>query len=286
MAPTSVPQDIIETIIDELQDDLRTLTTCTLVSHTFRPQSQKHIFSRIALLVYRNRRIQQINDILSIHPELALYVRHLRISLGRTPDHTLARTVRMLTQIRSLHFGWLGSSVGWEKYSVDVKSAILDLFYLPSLAKISISKFKLFPCISALGNSYQLRTLELFDAFPPVEDINDQSDPTALDNSQLVEKDMRLDSLRLEFSFFFHFSAETSAHTALLRILIKPYVFPGIARLRKLDVGWLTTPEEVKLCQKLLEVTTDSLQDLTLRLGRPRAYVHSFWYSWHDSFKI
>jgi hypothetical protein len=131
MTPTSVPQDIIETIIDELRDDLRTLTTCALVSHTFRPQSQKHIFSRITLLIYRNRRIQQINDILSIHPELALYVRHLRISLGRTPDHTLARTVRMLTQIRSLHFGWLGSSVGWEKYPVDVKSAILDLFYLP-----------------------------------------------------------------------------------------------------------------------------------------------------------
>ena len=109
-----------------------------------------------------------------------------------------------------------------------------------------------------------------------MEDINDQSDPTALDDSQLVEKDMRLDSLRLEFSFFFHFSAETSAHTALLRILIKPHVFPGIARLRKLDVGWLTIPEEVKLCQKLLEVTTDSLQDLTLRLGRLCSFVLVF----------
>jgi hypothetical protein len=177
--------------------------------------------------------------------------------------------------MQSLSLDSLGGTTRWNEYQVDAASGILELFSLPTLTKITVSRISVFPLSSAFRHSHQLKTLALIEIKPLIVVTPDRlTDSAAPVNNRLVE-DMGLDSLRIRLAPPC-FVGTVPVHAIPLQILIEPHILPGIARLRELDVGLLTLPVEVELCQKILEFVADSLHDLATQIKAHRAYNDFF----------
>ncbi|KAJ7491193.1 hypothetical protein FB451DRAFT_1389921 [Mycena latifolia] len=87
--PASLPQELIDKVIDAAQDDLESLRTCSCASSSFRRRSQQHIFAHITILppltdAEDPTPCQKFYDLLVSSPHLALYVKSLEIMEGRS----------------------------------------------------------------------------------------------------------------------------------------------------------------------------------------------------------
>ncbi|KAK0502718.1 hypothetical protein EDD18DRAFT_603972 [Armillaria luteobubalina] len=107
-----LPQEIIDQITDELQEDFSTLKACALVSRPWKESSQRHIFSDIFFeappesLPLETSPCYTFHRLLITSPHLGRHVRHLEIcDEGRTSDSTrrwLLASVEILMSVISL----------------------------------------------------------------------------------------------------------------------------------------------------------------------------------------
>jgi hypothetical protein len=111
-----IPQDIIDTIIDELKDDNYTLKSCSTVSHSFLRPSRRNIFSVIHLC---DGPKQIKHDLLSSVSGISLFIRGLNVVVDNMmeadsdqplyesylwirEDETIARVLGMIPRLQSL----------------------------------------------------------------------------------------------------------------------------------------------------------------------------------------
>ncbi len=74
---SSLPQELVDRIIDEASDDIPTLQSCSLVSHTFLPRTRVHLFETIGLSTVLE--CQKFHSICIASPHLTAYVKNLGI---------------------------------------------------------------------------------------------------------------------------------------------------------------------------------------------------------------
>lgn len=308
MTSISVPQDIIETIIDEFQDDTKALQACALVSSAFCARSQNHIYSRMKLNIYEGARIIQLSNTLSIHPHIALYVRHLTIVMdGYNYPESFLGIIRMFTHIQSLKFGL--ASEEWDRFPGELTSAILDLLSFPRLRDLSISDLDNFPYLNAFRRCSRLEVLKLDDVYPPDTDedtdtetsaghstdhtSDDQSnDPIPIhhgsgnctdndvnasidgqfDSAKLAPVDSAVQHAKLD-NLVIVISGDTSLGCQLLQSLIAPDALPGLPSLRRFSIETLGRIDQTDAVQDLLDITANSLQELSLSVNAPCTYI-------------
>ncbi|RDB27097.1 hypothetical protein Hypma_005095 [Hypsizygus marmoreus] len=99
----TLPQEILDIIIDEIDDDQETLKCCALSSHSLRSRSQRYIFSEIQIpdvVCFR-----RLRDILIKNSVLATHIQ--RVDFSQFPawvadDSRLLATFRLMTSLETL----------------------------------------------------------------------------------------------------------------------------------------------------------------------------------------
>ncbi|KAK0430675.1 hypothetical protein EV421DRAFT_1912619 [Armillaria borealis] len=74
---SSLPQELVDRIIDEARDDTPTLQSCSLVSHTFLPRTRVHLFETIGLSTVLE--CQKFHSLCVASPHLTAYIKNLGI---------------------------------------------------------------------------------------------------------------------------------------------------------------------------------------------------------------
>ncbi|KAF8179627.1 hypothetical protein BJ912DRAFT_640162 [Pholiota molesta] len=178
MTQSTLPQELIEGIIDELGQDneVETLKRCSLVSHAFVFQSQKYLFRAIDLdrRLPRKKYYQRFHRLIGTRPHLGTHVRELRLGDNGEDDFdgtgadvswitntkTLPHTLQLLPRLESFSLSFNSELTSWKSLPADLRSSIGRLFRLPTLHSVSLEFVTAFPpqLLMSLG---QMRTLSL-----------------------------------------------------------------------------------------------------------------------------
>ncbi|KAK0228015.1 hypothetical protein IW262DRAFT_573508 [Armillaria fumosa] len=184
-----LPQEIIDQITDELQEDFSTLKACALVSRPWKESSQRHIFSDIFFeappepLPLEMSPCHTFHRLLITSPHLGRHVRHLEIcDEGRTSDSTrrwllasvkiLMSVISLLTCLSSVDISFSG--LWWEDV-LSIKSVLVAIFQLESLRSIALEDFQV--RLNELFSLFRSRSIcdlsisaieVLPDSFPPL----------------------------------------------------------------------------------------------------------------------
>ena len=146
-----IPQDIIDTVLDELAHDTDTLKQCSTVSRSFFRPSCKHLFRSITL--DNLKKIKGFKRLLTSKPEISFHIRKLAVTRDvnstSVDDEDLARVLRMVPWLRWLTWGGRFDSrerqVNWLHLSSNLRSALVDLFRSPSLISVNIFHLHFLP---------------------------------------------------------------------------------------------------------------------------------------------
>ncbi|KAK0200558.1 hypothetical protein DFS33DRAFT_166470 [Desarmillaria ectypa] len=84
---TSIPQELVDMIIDEVGDNKESLQACALASRAFYPRASAHLFERIRLRAFE-KRFDAFRDLCHQNPRLAQLVKSLHI-IHRREDANL-----------------------------------------------------------------------------------------------------------------------------------------------------------------------------------------------------
>ncbi|PBK66776.1 hypothetical protein ARMSODRAFT_343861 [Armillaria solidipes] len=157
-----LPQELVDLIMDELQDDQSTLIACSLASRSFYHPSRRYIFRQISL---GPNSVDAFNTIIAASPDIPSHVHELSIKRGMRMhkdwavySDVLPDIITKCTNLRRLHL----SKILWRKAPVptlrsalentnvtflDIKScrftnyndAALFFSHFPQLKRLSIS---------------------------------------------------------------------------------------------------------------------------------------------------
>ncbi|KAJ7237965.1 hypothetical protein C8J57DRAFT_1528953 [Mycena rebaudengoi] len=141
------PQELIELILGETDSaDKETLKSCALVARSFRPTSQKLVFSDLTILPPGRDRIpalQRLADVLSASPHLALHVRTLHLvqpglyqpCVWMQSDN-LPAILSVFTNLESLNV----RIYNWDYFHSNCEQAIYTLTTRSSLSSIELKE--------------------------------------------------------------------------------------------------------------------------------------------------
>lgn len=247
-----LPDDVVELIVDELQDDKTTLIACSLASSCFSAPCRKHLFSNIHLDQERHERIEDLFSIFTSIPRISIYVRSLTLVLHHKhePDGTtLSKLLSTLSHLRRLSIGQKSAEdrVSWVDLSPKLRSALLGLLWSDPLLEAKIAYFDNFPLWTLCGRS-SLTELCLVDVFPS----KTSSDDDAPKNIRINTPPMGVHSLSIDLSH----STCQSHHTLILEI-------PRIACLSSLcvlSVNLFCTTQVREECHRWLDECSKGLQ--------------------------
>lgn len=162
----TLPYDIVTTIVNELVSgplglryyDKRTLTSCSLISASFREACQLYLYRSITLHVRHRSKSSndQLHEILLQNPRIASFVRHLHIWFYSASSENLAGTLRMLPRVYSLKIEHQTNTFHWRYISFSLRADILGLLQLSSLEHVSVQDIHDFP-ISSFSRCPQLK---------------------------------------------------------------------------------------------------------------------------------
>ncbi|KAJ7621057.1 hypothetical protein FB45DRAFT_928225 [Roridomyces roridus] len=158
-----LPQELIDLILERLDvADKKTLRNCSRVARSFRPTSQKHIFSHLTIRpsrgYYRNKsdsKMKQLRQIFACSPQLALNVRSIVLVGGGNSSwfqgDGLPQILCMLVNLTRFSID-SGQSLSWDSLYSDLVEAVHAVVSLPTLTRLR------FHCV-AFGQSTQLVSL-------------------------------------------------------------------------------------------------------------------------------
>ncbi|KAJ7613205.1 hypothetical protein FB45DRAFT_939141 [Roridomyces roridus] len=148
---TSIPHELVASIVDELQHDRGSLKSCSTVSSSFCPPSQRHLFRSMWLhrenwkhYTPTQRALQAGNSVpsgtikgafnlLSESPHLAAYVRDLTVDLPDSADEDAPLEHILRTAANLERFVVFGLAARWMEIPPVLESALLDVFARPTL---------------------------------------------------------------------------------------------------------------------------------------------------------
>ncbi|KAF8066491.1 hypothetical protein FPV67DRAFT_1495026 [Lyophyllum atratum] len=149
-----VPQELINTILQELAGARSTLQKCSLVSHSFRDPSQKHLFHSIT--IFHDNKNQPRNrallDMLLSNPRLGTYVESLTLFFNDAfEEKSLSNILSLLRHIQSLQL------------DCEQHTASLNMMYWKALGEDFMIELR------RILRSSQLRNLCLGNVLVPYE---------------------------------------------------------------------------------------------------------------------
>jgi hypothetical protein len=259
--PIHIPQDIIEEIVDKLHDYRQALSTCALISQSFRPPSQSHLYSSLSIHLgfsfQSPHRHEQLLNIFSMNPLLGTYVRELRVTTipgDHVEETTFSAILHMLPSVRQLNMGSKKyTDLHWDALTSNMKNVLLQFLRTPTLVDVSLDGIKLFP-MSFITHCPQLQKLRLsnidFD-----DDITDNSTPPfpgpVIDQGRLKSLEVWSDTSYFPTMFMKHIS--------------RPFSALSLSYLRTLDIGLLNSNEDTEECQNLMS-GTEGLESLLINV--------------------
>ncbi|CAA7258477.1 unnamed protein product [Cyclocybe aegerita] len=145
----SFPQELKEQIVDTLWNDRATLKSCSLISRTFTPPCQRHLFSKIILQSPRKTDVRwpleggssrNFERLLNVAPHIAEYVACLEIFnpfAGDKPwiveESTLVSCLLHLKHLKALVLNY---DPYWESLPEQLRSCLKDAMQLKSLVYV------------------------------------------------------------------------------------------------------------------------------------------------------
>ncbi|KDQ55260.1 hypothetical protein JAAARDRAFT_196108 [Jaapia argillacea MUCL 33604] len=206
--PPSLPQELIDIIIDNLDDDLEALRACSLTCRDWLPFSRKHLFDTLAL---ENLDFCQLPVFILSNPLLAQNVRNLRLTSLHTHSHFHdVRLICLIPYLKNITRLRLDGTV-WNELSQDTKRVICTEF--PSVRALALfdCQFSSLEELPALVNAYPLLQ-ELWVEYVELgvwrsDDPEDSGNPReALPTGSVENRESSLTSLTVDTSYFPGFS--------------------------------------------------------------------------------
>ncbi|KAF9485564.1 hypothetical protein BDN70DRAFT_916944 [Pholiota conissans] len=170
---TTIPLDIVETIVDILCTDpsnIPTIRACSLVCPAFIPICRKHIFASVIIedrfkapsSKPQTSPIQRLNCVLSTSPEIADYIRHLDLNYhvrynGFEDESAVFTKIKSLRSL-AIRYSFGNSIHAWN--DSPMRTVLLHLFRLPSLTKLILRGLNLF-VLTDLAACVNLEDLEI-----------------------------------------------------------------------------------------------------------------------------
>ena len=177
MAPTRLPLELVERIIDDVAeyddnhiDNFSSIKACALVCHCFLPLCRKYIFGSVTLKC-RNEQCtspptsDDLNHLLSNSPHLAVYIRKLDYTVDEeefvAESPWLLPMFKKLVKLQKLSIiscYWRVDKLDW--MSSSERKVLLPLLHLPTLTSISLSSIQCFP-LADLASCVNLKKLQI-----------------------------------------------------------------------------------------------------------------------------
>jgi hypothetical protein len=261
MAPF-MPQDILNSIVDQLTDDRPTLKICALISRFFRHTSQTHLYGVICLKIDEEKRNRELVRIFADNPTLALRVQKLELHLlflgwekpSGLEHQPLVAILPLLLHLRSLHMTHESNYMLVWKGNGELHDAVLHLFNLSTLSRLSLGCIQDFPIGVFLRRCTQLRALTLtliYEPQTPEEELDRESSPLKIPRAQL-------DVLKI---------STTQNPGRLLQCLMGPSSSIGIDQLRTLEFGRMEQVHDIDECQRALDGCASTLENFTVSMA-------------------
>ncbi|KAF8075343.1 hypothetical protein FPV67DRAFT_629796 [Lyophyllum atratum] len=161
MSIATLPQELVDQIIDHLHDQDLTLKACALVCRTWLTPCRSHIFRNVVLqprLVVRGflnwfkgpSHIASLYSILDSTPEVASFIRNLVIREGMVDRDWMAREKTLIPILRLLHNverfeleRAAAIQIAWRGLPHNLKGAISELLASPSLRELKLGMLAL-----------------------------------------------------------------------------------------------------------------------------------------------
>ncbi|KAK0190864.1 hypothetical protein F5146DRAFT_572838 [Armillaria mellea] len=254
--PGRIPQELVNTVFDELRGDIATLSACSLVCRPWTNPSQALIFSCIHLLRENGRNdfskgrpqlrsILSFCDFLATYPHIAPLVGTLRLQ-SKSPAlpgssgsmavkarwkplrNTLARALPALTHLKTLELRF-DKIYGWNAFS-EWKGAHVFTQASPVLTKLELRRITFEDLGVLLSLLQRTRSLEVL-ALQEIDFV--QNDPHVDINSVFVavqtDKRSQLKTLSLQ-------RMEAHVFETVARALTRPQSPVDVGHLRHLDL--------------------------------------------------
>lgn len=145
---TDLPEELRDGVVAELADDVKTLKSCSLVSHSFHATAYRYILSDIQLV---SRHTDEPSDCERFHrllcdsPEVALLVRSLVIVVSKRHscilyDNRLSSVLDRLYKLEKFAIisATLFHRVYWSRLPEPLQISLRDVFCLPQMRTIAI----------------------------------------------------------------------------------------------------------------------------------------------------
>jgi hypothetical protein len=259
-----LPQEIIDSIVNEFHGDITTLRQCALASKTFVRPSQGCLFHSIHLDRIPRARMhcQRLHQTLTESPHLAPFIRELYVMDGPFPNYSYSNVegvevlktkhwidveikfLLLFPMLPNLRFLSLSSykDLDWNTLSEDFEGALVRV--LGSVPKLKLSVIKNFP-LAHFKNFYLLKNLTLHNF--------------RVDSHRFMPTIAAPRKGHLEF-FEFEFN---DGMEQVIQELLHPTSSLTISQLRHLSIPGIS-PEMLVTSSKVIEASSHSLEALSL----------------------
>jgi len=241
-----IPQEIIDSIINELHANITALKACTLVSHSFHITSRKHIFSSIQL--QKSSVLRKLLGILRSQPDIAFLVRKLSIAYEEraattwfAEDKLLPPLLNMLHHLEILTLDFLHDAPS-VALSMELRLALIERICAPDLTELHIYGSARLP-VSLIRHFTHLRQLCI--SFPDVDTEVDEQLPKS--SFPIV---LHLDTLHIPY-----------LRPGLEPPSMRVFDFVTIATLKHLDID-LTTTQTLRVVQEVIRSSATSIRSV------------------------
>ncbi|KAJ7111339.1 hypothetical protein C8R44DRAFT_257652 [Mycena epipterygia] len=158
MAPSHLPQELVDLIVDNFRDDMPSLKSCSLAARTFSGSVRAHIFRTVEITPpvpgKPHSPCQQLYKLLTSTPHVAPLIDELHIVLDlveqQVPWIMIGRTLSLVLPLLDLKrisivengsAGWNAGgrfSMDWNKLGRTLKAALTDVFSSPRLQSVHL----------------------------------------------------------------------------------------------------------------------------------------------------
>ena len=177
-----IPQDIIDSVIAAVGDDMHLLKQCSLVSSSFLRPSHKHLFSKISITDYKT--CQGIHHLLIQNPVIQTFVKAITWDIARKwiNSPSLLAILRLpfrclesfsifscnsasCDMILNLSENWSPEPWDWNSFSSEMKDALSNIMLSSPIKTLSLEGITNIPTTFFLHITH-LTTLELYSLTP------------------------------------------------------------------------------------------------------------------------
>ncbi|KAK0187680.1 hypothetical protein F5146DRAFT_721469 [Armillaria mellea] len=167
---SSLPNEIIDAIVDENKDDKAALRACSLINHSWTYSSQRHIFSRVNFNDKRinnfgqrhsQRSIEQFYTLICAQPSIATLVKAVDVS-PLLDARLLARTLEKLIELESISIDLCGFR--WDEVSLYLRDTLVRTLRSLRITNLELHEGQFLHCedvLALLGGSSHLKRLTL-----------------------------------------------------------------------------------------------------------------------------